>query len=648
MKRSKCACGFLILLVAGCQSFQAPSLTAMKMPSWNLPTFDFRRMEFRAQNEKDEDEDFESSIQTKMIGQHTTVAGLNVITLQGVGLVVGLNGTGGDPPPSVYRSELLKEMRKRKVYKPNQILRSPNTAMVVVRAYLPPLVRKGDRFDVEVRIPGNSKATSLAGGKLLECLLTEQAIVPGRGVLEGHVFAKASGPILISVAEGSQDDLAGVVRRGSILGGGYSLKNRDMALYLRNDFKSVRNAKRIADKIGQRFFDYNRSGLREPLAEAKTNQKVVLKIQERYRDNYPRYLQVIRNIPFRETRIAQRVRMQKLKKQLHIPAQAERAAIQLEAIGQETIPILKSALKNKNVEVRFHAAVALAYLGDSSGLSVLVDVARDEPAFRVFAFAAIATIDDVEAHVKLRELMNEKSAETRYGAVRALSTMDKNDPFIRGEKMNGQFRLRVLDTKGPPMVHLTRHKKAEIVVFGANQRLSTPLAIRAGRQILITARPQSDHVIISRYDAGKRKVVSTRIADIIRTVSDFGATYPEVASMLTQAYHQKHLPGQLEIDALPEAGRTYYRKRSSSEFESKETGKKRKARIGHSTMAPNLYATGKPGKPKKSSDSGKASLTDVPEEEGSDAAEEKQSSARNPWYDPFGLFQRNTRKTNKS
>eukprot|EP00913_Durusdinium_trenchii_P028289 g26517.t1 len=566
MNLSKCVCGVLLASLAGCQSIYAPS-----MASLNIPKFDFDRWEFRANNS---DDDLESSVSTKLIGDHTTVAGLNVVTLQGVGLVVGLNGTGGDPPPSVYRSELLKEMRRRKVNRPNEILRSPNTALVVVRAYLPPLVQKKDRFDVEVRIPGNSDATSLDGGYLMECLLSEQAIIPGRGVLSGHITAKAAGPILISATQGSNEKLAGVVRRGNVLGGGFSLQERDMALYLRNDFKSIRNAKRIADKIGRRFFQYNKSGIRVPLATAKTDQRVVLKIQDKYRDNFPRYLQVIRSIPFRETKVAQRVRMQKLKQDLNNPPKAEIAALRLEAIGQDSVVILKEALQNKSLEVRFHAAVALAYLGDASGLPTLAEAARTEPAFRVFAFAAMAAIEDAETNLLLRELANETSAETRYGAIRALTTLDKHDPFIRGEELNGQFRLRALNTSGPAMVHLTRHRMAEIVLFGANQRFSTPLALRAGRDILITASPQSEHVIITKYNENKRKVVSSRIADVIRTVAEFGASYPDVAGMLTQAHQRKHLPGTLEIDALPEAGLGFksFADRTQFEFAAGITG----------------------------------------------------------------------------
>ena len=82
--------------------------------------------------------------------------------------------------------------------------------------------------------------------------------------------------------------------------------------------------------------------------------------------------------------------------------------------------------------------------------------------------------------MKLRELLDVDSSETRYGAFRALTTLDKNDPFVRGRERIRTFRLHVLATGGPPMVHMTNEKKAEIVVFGTDQELRTPLFARAG------------------------------------------------------------------------------------------------------------------------------------------------------------------------
>jgi flagellar basal body P-ring protein FlgI len=44
-------------------------------------------------------------------------------------------------------------MNRRDVKNAKQILASRDTAMVVVTAYLPAMVRKGQRFDVRVALP---------------------------------------------------------------------------------------------------------------------------------------------------------------------------------------------------------------------------------------------------------------------------------------------------------------------------------------------------------------------------------------------------------------------------------------------------------------------------------------------------------------
>ncbi len=578
------------------------------------PLIGCHKFNLRSQSPDDEklDDEFETTVKTPLIGDYTTIAGLNLVTLEGVGLVTGLDGTGGDPPPSMFRTALLEDMKKRNVRNPNRILQAPTTALVIIRAYLPPLIRRGEKFDIEVRLPGNSDATSLNGGRLLAAHLSEQAIVPGRGLLKGHMFAKAKGPILISSGEGDKASLAGVLRRGRILGGGVSLKDRDLAIYLRNDFRSVRNSNRIASRIGQRFHGYNKYGLKEPLADAKTDQTIILKVHKQYKENFPRYLQVVRSIAFRETTVAQRVRMQKLKRQLNDPQTSAKAALQLEAIGNTSIPFLKAALKNPSLEVRFYVAEALAYLEDASGLKVLAEAARKERAFRVFAFAAMEAIDEPESHLLLRELMSEHrdendevhdSAETRYGAFRALWTLDRNDPFIEGQKLNDEYSLHVLATQGEPMIHVTHRRRAEVVLFGSDQQFRTPIAVKAGNHILVTAKPASETITISRFEAGKpdqRRVVSSRVADVIRTAAEFGATYPDIAQMLIQANNQHNIPGRIEIDALPQAGRVYFRPDSNI------GSRKKKTRVGRPNLVPNMFPT-----IKNESDSSKRRLTDA-------------------------------------
>jgi hypothetical protein len=538
----------------------------------------------------DDIDEFDVKDKVPLIGQFTQVVGQNVIKLQGAGLVVGLDGTGEDPPPSLAREMVLTDMKRRGVPNPNKILKSPNVAIVLVTAYLPPLIREGEHFDIEVSLPERSKVKSLNGGYLMETYLAEHVIVPGQAVKKGKELATARGPILVSAAHENMSTLAGVLRRGRIVAGGKSKIDRDLALYLRNDFRSERNAVRIAAAIGRRFFEYDKHGEQVALAEAKTDQQIKLKVLAKYRDNYPRYLDVIRKIAFRETDVARQVRMKRLRWELLNAETTSAAALELEGIGETAAPILKAGLKSKDPEVRYNAAVALAYLGDASGLDELADAARNQYAFRIFALAAMASLEDPEVHVKLRELMDVDSAETRYGAFRALTTLDANDPFVHGRKINEQFSLHVLSTAGPPMVHLTNCKKTEVVLFGADQELRTPLFARAGTCILVSAPAGSAKVRVSRFAVGQedqRKIVSTRLEDVILAVSELGATFPDVAQFLTEANTQRNLAGRLEIDALPRAGRFYERNAVPAGADSAPRGKKR---VGSANGAPNLFS----------------------------------------------------------
>jgi len=563
-----------------------------------------QKLSLRSQNP---DDDEAKPPEINYIKDQVTVSGLHPILIEAVGWVTNLDNTGGDPPPSMYRSMLVRDMQKRGITKPNTLLQSPNGALVLIRAAVPPVIEVGDHFDVEVVLPENTEATSLKGGWLMEAFLSEQAMVPGGRPMAGHVLAKAQGPVMLSTGEGESASVGSGLKHGRILGGGTYIggltkKGRELSLYVRSEFRSVRTTKKMADQIGKRFH-YHEHGIKRPMATAHTDQHIELKVHPRYKENYIRYIQVIRRIVLNESAIERRDRMERLRKSLMVPKTASEAATELEAIGPDSILILKEGLKSPDPLVRFFSADALAYMGESAGTTVLAAAARYEPAFRVFALAALTTLGTDEARALLKELMVKPtietvdgaerevvSAETRYGAFRALWTIDKHDEFIGGENMNDEFHLHVIPSEGDSMVHLTRFRVPEIVVFGANQKLQTPINLSAGRHIMITAPAGSDTVTISRFEAntGDHQVtIGANLAEVIRAVGKLKASYPDVAQMLVQADRQSNLDGRLEIDALPRAGR-YYHPLASAGFGGGEEGRE-KTRIGRPDLVPNMF-----------------------------------------------------------
>ena len=545
----------------------------------------------RSKLEDEEDNDFGTSIKTKLLSDYMSVQGNTIITLRGVGLVTGLNHTGGDPSPSALRTQLQNEMSRWNVPDGKRILASQDTALVVVTAYLPAMVRKGQRFDVRVAIPPQSKATSLKGGYLLETRLFEEQTVEGRGALKGHEYALAGGAILTNLGvKGSPEERQGELMYGTIPGGAISRTERDLSIVLRREKKSFKSSKRIADAVSERFNRYNNFGQKIPCAIAKQDDLVSLKVHPQYINNFPRYQAVIRSIAFNENEVARRIRVERLARDILDPDKAQVAALQLEAIGDSSIPFLKEALDSVDFEVKFQAAQSLAYLGDGSGISILHEAARDQPAFRVYSFVAMSVIDDADSVIALREMMNSESMETRYGAFRALKELDPNDPWLRPVEFGSGFRLHVIDVTGEPMVHVTRRRSPEVVVFGAGQRLRLPVVLNAGQNFRVIGATGEHEVEVIHYklnEEPKRQKVSDRLVDVIRACGDLGATYPDIVQLLIEAEQQHNFVGQFGIDRMPQAGRMYLTQTDKDEADSSEdeNGKL----IGNKRQVPELF-----------------------------------------------------------
>lgn len=136
----------------------------------------------------------------------------------------------------------------------------------------------------------------------------------------------------------------------------------------------------------------------------------------RYFDNVERYLRVIRSLPLRESERELSERLAVLEKQLLDPISSSRAALQLEAIGKRGVETLRKGLNSNDPEVRFYSAESLAYLDESGVAESLAAAAANEPAFRVFALAALSAMEDYDSQDRLLGLIDSPSAETRYGA----------------------------------------------------------------------------------------------------------------------------------------------------------------------------------------------------------------------------------------
>ena len=492
----------------------------------------------------------------KYIGETCRFWGTTMAQIEGLTLVTGLNDTGSNPPPTQQREELIKTLKPRKEIKNSkQLIADVSTEIVLVRGILPPGIRKGEPFDIEVQALRDTEATSLEGGTALQCRLRPQARV-GRSVKAGHVKGLAKGRVIIESTFSTRDDESTSLR-GMVLGGGIASEDREMGLRLTGETVHPRTTSEIAVAVNKRFTIIGRSG-RIGAAEAKTDRVVNLLVPDEYKLNVGRYIQVLRNMAYAETVSARVNRMEALEKMLASPAEAELAALRLEGLGRDGQPALKRALTNSDAEIRFHAAQALAYQNQEDGTKVLKLAARDEPAFRALALTALATLDSLAASTALTDLLHVPSAETRYGAFYALRAKPSQSPEIVGDWVGDQFYLHEIESDADPILHFSKSKRSEIVVFGNDQTVAQDfLYVGPG----LTVRSVNKNTLrVKRYrrdGSDSTEKCSNRVVDLIDVLAREGVDYGQILKMFREAKQNETLNSRLVVHALPRSDREY-------------------------------------------------------------------------------------------
>jgi hypothetical protein len=502
-----------------------------------------------------------------LVGDLTTPSGMHPIALHGVGLVARLADTGSDPPPSVERDVLLDEMHTHDTANSQQVLASKKTSLVIVRGYLPPGVQKGDRFDIEVVCPANSETTSLQGGWLFQSRMREMAVL-NNSVHRGDIDGLAGGDVLVDAVFGDHEDPQ-ALRRGRVLGGGVSMTTRKLGLVLRDDEASVRASSMIGNSINNRFFHYDR-GQRQGVAKPINSNFIELAVPPRYRNNVGRYMLVVRSLAVGESAADRVLRLKQLEARLLEPTTASSAALQLEAIGKDAQSVLRIGLQSRDPEVRFYAAEALAYLDDQDAAAALGQAAASERAFRWHALTALSTMDHVSAYDVLSELLNHPSAETRYGAFRAMQVRNPRDPVVRGEILGDSFAFHQVGSSAEPLVHFAHARRPELVLFGHNQLVTPPKFLLAGRRLMIK-RHDDQQLKIIRFEPGMEDQVVTcpnNLAALIHAMVDLGARYEDVYEAVRAAKAGGYLESRLAVNARARTGRVYRRETELAEPES--------------------------------------------------------------------------------
>mgnify|MGYP000044063414 CR=1 FL=1 len=176
--------------------------------------------------------------------------------LQGIGLVVGLNGTGDTKNTPFTATLLANAMRDKTQIDPKQ-LKSKNVAVVFVTAELPAFASPGNKIDVTVTSAGD--ATSLQGGYLLRTPLysasdEQNPYVVAMGPLSIGGFNASSGGNSVQKNHSTVGKLPelGIVERAV-----ETQITFDGKLYLELHDADLTTAQRIAEKLNDTNSEYN-------------------------------------------------------------------------------------------------------------------------------------------------------------------------------------------------------------------------------------------------------------------------------------------------------------------------------------------------------------------------------------------------------
>ena len=189
------------------------------------------------------------------MGDITRIQEINSNQLLGMGIVVGLAGSG-DSTRLVLGRQALSNMLSRIEgvrLDPDQ-LQARNIAAVIVTADLPPFAKTGDRLDVFVSSMGDAK--DLNNGTLIFARLQAG---------DGKVYATAQGRIVVTRPKGQRGGT--LPPNGEIVSGGLVVRNLEVSLddmdsiTLRLNHPNYSTSSLIAKKINETFWN----GMAEPV-----------------------------------------------------------------------------------------------------------------------------------------------------------------------------------------------------------------------------------------------------------------------------------------------------------------------------------------------------------------------------------------------
>ncbi|MBX3387095.1 MAG: flagellar basal body P-ring protein FlgI [Phycisphaeraceae bacterium] len=420
------------------------------------------------------------------IGAETALRGTEPILVSGLGVVVGLNGTGGgEISPAIART-LEREMALKGIGKasegalagvtPEQLLRSRNVAVVIVEARLAPGAPKRSTFDVFVRTLPGSSVTSLEGGKLWTTDLRigpaavfsaqkTRKLAEAGGAVFINPFSDTGGGASLSTVEGSRVAMTRTV--GRVLDGGVVTEPLMLEIVLDNPSHS--RARSMVSAINTRFPEG--PGDDGPTARGRAGDSIALRIPSSYRQNPGDFIETVRFLRADQT-FADAAALQYVRALKEQPGFSRELMWCLVAIGESARKHIAELYDYPELAPRMAALEAGARLGDPRTVRPLIEIARSAPVtgMRLAAIDLLGRMNyNPNVNAELRELVDARELEIRVAAYEALSKL--RDRALTRTVMAGteprqpKFVIEQVPST-TPMIYVTQQGEPRIALFG--------------------------------------------------------------------------------------------------------------------------------------------------------------------------------------
>lgn len=475
----------------------------------------------------------------RTVGDLAEIVALQPISVKGIGLVVGLPGTGSSECPPATREYLQKyiltQVGRKDLINPDTMINSLDTAVVSVEGIIPAAASKYQSFDITVKALPGTQTTSLAGGRLYTTDLKFVTRIE-ETIESSRTLAYAAGPIYIDNAKDSKTSAT----TGLVLGGGKVIEDYQITLALfKPDFKA---AAYIRNRINQRFG--------KDVANAVSESVINVTVPHFYKNKKARFIKLVRSLYIASSDSLEEQRINQLVDELKNSSDKMKTQVSLEAIGKPTIDKLLPLLDSNDIATKFAAGTNLIALGDDRALKMMRDFAQnpDSP-HRMQAIINVGEFASKNNTVALmNRLVNDDNFDVRYLAYSYLRS--NNDPSIIRSVISEDFFIDQVITTGPKIIYASRKQEPGIVLFGAPIDCEKGIYIESeDGNIIINSEPADERISILRKHPltgglmGPLKC-STRVADIIKLLGDppspkddkkrpgLGVPYSEIVMML--------------------------------------------------------------------------------------------------------------------